>query len=65
MYIGPKRTVEKYSAVYSNVHQYAGTHMDAVMDTCYNFSLNTVPKFYTTQQWRLRNVGKVIPDSQR
>jgi hypothetical protein len=34
MYIGPKQTVEEYSAVYSKVHQYTGTHMDAVTDMC-------------------------------
>jgi len=33
MYVGLKWTVEKYAAVYSKVHQYAGTYMDAVRDT--------------------------------
>lgn len=34
MYVGLKGTVEKYVAVYSKVHQYAGTHVDAVTGTC-------------------------------
>jgi hypothetical protein len=34
MYIGLKRIVEKYAAVYSKVHQYAGTRLVAVRDTC-------------------------------